>query len=153
MWLYEGKEVGDDIIPDGHIGFVYIITNLTNNKRYIGKKLLKNTRTKTIKGKKKKVVSTSDWKGYWGSNSILKEDVKKLGEHNFKREILRFCKTKGTANYWEAKLQFVNGVLGSDEWYNEWALVKVSKIHIKESLTNQFLSDMILSWLVEEKTP
>jgi hypothetical protein len=36
MWLYEGTEV-NEIAP--FVGFVYKITNLTNGRMYIGKKL------------------------------------------------------------------------------------------------------------------
>lgn len=131
MWFYEGKEIEEDAIGD-HVGFVYCITNLTNNKQYIGKKLFKSTRTKTIKGKKKKVKQDSDWKTYYGSNAILKEDVKALGPENFKREILKLCKSKGTANYWEMKYQILNEVLEKpDQFYNEWIIVKVHRSHIK----------------------
>ena len=35
-WFYQDKEVMD--IPEDSIGFVYLITNLTNNRKYIGKK-------------------------------------------------------------------------------------------------------------------
>lgn len=130
MWLYQGKEIDEDQI-DGYIGFVYLITNLSNNRRYIGKKLFKSTRTKTIKGKRKKVRKDSGWRDYWGSNSVLQEDVKALGEQNFRREILHLCKSKGTANYLEMREQIDRRVLESDEWYNDWVMVKVHRSHIK----------------------
>jgi hypothetical protein len=132
MWTYEGREVTEDEI-ESHTGFVYLITNLTNNKKYVGKKLFKSTRTKTIKGKRKKVKSDSDWRDYYGSNAILKEDVKRLGPDSFKREILKLCKSKGTANYWEMKYQIQFEVLERpDEYYNEWIIVKVHRSHIKK---------------------
>ena len=118
MWLYDGIEISDESL-DGYVGFVYMITNLTNQRKYIGKKLLKNRRTKIVKGKKKRTMIDSDWKVYWGSNKPLQEDVKSLGESNFTRQILRLCKSKGESNYWEAYYQFVNDVLFSDEWYND----------------------------------
>lgn len=131
MWLYEGKEITEEEIGD-HIGFVYMITNTTNNKKYIGKKLFKSTRTKIIKGKRKKVKLDSDWQTYYGSNAILKEEVKTLGGHLFNREILKLCKSKGTANYWEMKYQIQHEVLERpDEFYNEWIIVKVHRSHIK----------------------
>ena len=130
MWLYEGREINEDEIGD-NVGFVYIITNLTNQKRYIGKKLFKSTRTKTIKGKRKKVKTDSDWRDYFGSNAILKEDVKLLGAVNFKREILKICKSKGTCNYWEMKYQIQHEVLERPDFYNEWIAVKVHRSHIK----------------------
>ena len=130
MWLYEGREINEDEIGDC-VGFVYIITNLTNQKRYIGKKLFKSTRTKTIKGKRKKVKTDSDWRDYFGSNALLKEDVKLLGAVNFKREILKICKSKGTCNYWEMKYQIQYEVLEREDFYNEWIMVKVHRSHIK----------------------
>lgn len=132
MWTYQDREVTEDEI-ESHVGFVYLITNLTNNKKYVGKKLFKSTRTKTIKGKRKKVKSDSDWRDYYGSNAILKEDVKRLGPENFKREILKLCKSKGTANYYEMKYQIQFEVLERpDEYYNEWIIVKVHRSHIKK---------------------
>lgn len=130
MWYYQGKEIGDDEI-ENFIGFVYIVTNLTNNKSYIGKKLFTSTRTKLLKGKKKKVKSDSGWRAYFGSNAVLKEDVAKLGAENFKREILHLCKSKGTCNYLELREQIDRRVLESDLWYNEWIAVKVHQSHIK----------------------
>ena len=129
MWLYEGKEITEEEIGD-HIGFVYMITNTTNNKKYIGKKLFKSTRTKIIKGKRKKVKLDSDWQTYYGSNAILKEEVKTLGGHLFNREILKLCKSKGEASYYEAKYQFDNDVLLSDDWYNTWIMCKIRSNHL-----------------------
>jgi hypothetical protein len=63
----------------------------------------------------------------------LLEDVEKLGRDNFKREILKFCLSKGTANYWEAKYQIQEEALEKDDFYNEWIMVKVHRSHIKNS--------------------
>ena len=134
MWLYNGKEIGDDEI-EGYVAFVYIITNLTDNKRYIGKKIFKTVRRQKVKGKtrKKKVEKESDWKSYFGSNIVLLSDVERLGQDKFEREIVKLCKTRGTANYWEAKLQMQHEVLEKpDEFYNEHIWVRVHRSHIKE---------------------
>lgn len=134
MWLYNGKEIGDDDIV-GYAAFVYIITNLTNNKRYIGKKIFKSIRRKKVKGKtrRKKVEKESNWKSYYGSNLELIADVDKYGAENFERKIVKLCKTRGTANYWEAKLQMQHEVLENpDKFYNEWVMVKVHRSHIKD---------------------
>ena len=133
MWLFENKEVDSDIIDD-YIGFVYCITNNVTGKKYIGKKLFKNTRRTKVKGqtRRKKTVKESDWKEYWGSNKVLQEDVNTLGEDNFERIILKLCKTKGECNYWEAKYQMQYEVLESDDWYNEWIMVKVHRSHINK---------------------
>jgi len=133
MWLYNGKEISDEEI-EGHASFVYIITNLETNKKYIGKKIFKSVQRKKVKGKtrKKKVEKDSGWKNYYGSNLVLLADVNTLGADKFKREILKLCKTRGTASYWEAKYQMQHEVLERpDEFYNEWIMVKVHRSHIK----------------------
>lgn len=130
MWLYNGQEVTD--IEEKYVAFVYLITNLTNNRRYIGKKLTKFSRTKTVKGKKKKVKIDSDWQTYWSSSEEVKKDVVELGEHNFRREILHFCISKGTSTYLEAKEQFSNEVLENPElWYNGHIQCRVHRNHLK----------------------
>jgi hypothetical protein len=131
MWVYDGHPI-DEFILGGYIGFVYKITRLSDGKGYIGKKLLKASRTKQINGKKKKVSVDSNWKKYWGSNKELQEDVKELGEDAFSREILCFCKGKGECNYMEMKYQIQFEVLESDNFYNDWILVKVHRSHLKK---------------------
>lgn len=133
MWLYNGKEIGEDEI-EGYAAFVYIITNLENNKRYIGKKIFKSVRRQKVKGKtrRKKVEKESDWRRYFGSNRDLLEDIEKLGQDRFEREIVKLCRTRGTANYWEAKLQMQHEVLEHpDKFYNDWIYVKVHRSHLK----------------------
>ena len=130
-WIYNDLEFTEDMIGDNY-GFVYIITNLTNNKKYIGKKFFYSIRSKVIKGKKKKVKSFSDWQSYYGSNDVLKQDVKQLGESNFKREILHLCKKKGECGYLETKEQFTRNVLESDDYYNTWIMCRINKSHLKD---------------------
>lgn len=135
MWLYNGKEIGDNEI-EGYSSFVYIITNLETGKRYIGKKIFKSIQRKKVKGKtrKKKVEKESNWKSYFGSNLSLLADLEKLGPDKFRREIIKLCKTRGTASYFEAKLQMQYEVLeNSDLWYNEWIMCKVHRTHIKNA--------------------
>ena len=118
-WTYQGKLVEE--IPKEFIGFVYLITNLTNGQKYIGKKLSQFKKTRPpLKGKKRKrrTLVESDWRDYWGSSEHLLEDVKNLGEENFTREILHYCTTRGQLSYLEAKEQFDREVLLTDEYYN-----------------------------------
>lgn len=130
MWTYKGEVISE---PGIYYGFVYLITNTTNNKKYIGKKFFWSRKRKSVKGKSKRIVVESDWKSYWSSSDELKNDVKVLGEENFTREILHLCLNKGTANYLEAKEQFINGVLeNKDTWYNSWIQCKVHYSHIKK---------------------
>jgi hypothetical protein len=128
-WLFNEEPI-DTNIPEGAIGFVYEITNLTNNKRYLGKKTLYFSKTRKVKGKKKREKIDSDWREYYGSNNELNEDRAKLGDDKFKRQILRFCKSKGEASYYEAKFIFGTDAILSDRYYNEWCSVKVSKTHL-----------------------
>lgn len=130
-WLYYDESINLETL-DQYIGFVYEITNLLDDKKYIGKKLLKFKKTKQLKGKKKKILVESDWQTYYGSNESLKNDVAKYGPENFKREILRFCKNKAELTYFELKEQIVRGVLESDKYYNSWIYVRVRKEHLKK---------------------
>lgn len=130
-WKYNNEDFTADLIGDNY-GFVYKITNLTNNKKYIGKKFFYSTKTKQVKGKRKKVKVASDWQIYYGSSDILQKDVLQYGQENFIREILHLCKSKGECGYLEAKEQFLNNVLESDDYYNTWIMVRVRKSHIKD---------------------
>ena len=130
-WQYDNKDFTDDLIGDNY-GFVYLITNQTNGKKYIGKKLFYFAKTKQVQGKKKKIKVSSDWPTYYGSSDTLVKDVKELGEENFTREILHLCKSKGECSYLEAKEQFIRGVMETDDYYNTWIMVRVRKSHIKD---------------------
>lgn len=129
-WQYNNDIFTEELIGDNY-GFVYIITNLTNNKKYIGKKFFYSLKTKQVKGKKKKFKMSSDWQTYYGSNTELQNDVKVLGETNFTREIIHLCKSKGVCGYLEAKEQFIRNVLETDDYYNTWIMVRVRKSHLK----------------------
>jgi hypothetical protein len=130
-WTYGIKKFTSDDIESNY-GFVYIITNTVNDKKYIGKKWFWSLRKKKIKGKKraKRIKLESDWKDYYGSSADLIADIVKYGKDKFKREILILCKTKGDASYHEARLQFEYKVLESDQYYNQWIICKVRKNHI-----------------------
>lgn len=130
-WQYNGIDFTEDLIGDNY-GFVYQITNLTNNRKYIGKKFFYSSKTKQVKGKKKKYKVQSDWQTYYGSSDSLMKDVLALGHENFSREILHLCRSKGECGYLEAKEQFVRGVMESEDYYNTWIMVRVRKSHIKE---------------------
>ena len=120
-WRYDGK-IFDTIDIGDNFGFVYLITNKSNGRSYIGRKYFWSFRTPP--GKKRKVKQESDWKKYYGSCPELKEDVKKYGKEIFGREILSLHVTKGQCNYEETKQLFLNNVLiealddGSPAYYN-----------------------------------
>ena len=126
QWHYNNKPI--DELPEGCEAFVYLITNTTNDKKYIGKKLAKFKTTKPpLKGKKNKRRGTkeSDWRTYWGSSDNLQADVLELGEDKFTREILHICPSRGVASYLEAEEQFNRKVLLTDEYYNGIINVRV----------------------------
>jgi hypothetical protein len=140
-WLFQGNII--DELPEDCIGFVYLITNKSSGRKYIGKKLAKFSKTtqKTVKlkngtKKKKKIRSKvdSDWREYYGSNDQLNKDVAALGTDNFTREILYFCKSKAECSYVEAREQFTNKVLESADWYNGHIQVRVHGSHIINKL-------------------
>lgn len=141
MWFYNDQVV--DSLPDDCVGFVYLITNLTNNRKYVGKKLSKFSKTTyrvvklkngTKKRKKIKSKIDSDWQTYYGSSVELLADVTQLGADKFKREILHYCNAKAVCSYMEAKEQFDRKVLESTDYYNGIISLKVHKNHIKDKL-------------------
>jgi len=117
-----------------YFGYVYLITDLHNDKKYIGKKWFWNTRKRPpLKGKTRKrtVRSESDWMDYYGSSDEVRLLVEQSGRERFKREILRLCMTKGECTYWEAKLQFERDVLlKPDEYYNAFIGCKIHSKHV-----------------------
>lgn len=140
-WLYQNQTINE--LPEDCIGFVYIITNITSGRKYIGKKLAKFSKTtqKTVKlkngTKKKKKIRTkvdSDWRDYYGSSPELSKDVESLGKDNFSREILYYCKSKSECSYIEAREQFSRRVLESKDYYNGHIQVRVHGSHIINKL-------------------
>ena len=131
QWTYQNQPVNE--IPEGYIGFVYIITNTVTGQKYIGKKLAQFKRTKPpLKGKKLKRRSTveSDWREYFGSSDRLNADVQALGPEKFTREILYLCKSKAELSYLEAREQFERRVLETDDYYNGIINVRVGGSNI-----------------------
>ena len=120
-WRFNGEIFESDNIQD-NFGFVYLITNKSNKRKYLGRKYFWSFRKP--KGKTRKVKQESDWKKYYGSCPELKEDIKKYGKENFDREIISLHKTLGKVNYEETRQLFVNNVLiesldtGEPAYYN-----------------------------------
>jgi hypothetical protein len=138
MWYFNNEAITE--LPEDKIGFVYLITNLTTGRQYIGKKLSKFNKIKykmvTQKNgvkKRKRIRSKidSDWQTYWSSSPEVQADVKRLGENKFRREILYFADSKGQLSYLEAREQFHCRVLEQpDLWYNGIIQCRIHRSHV-----------------------
>lgn len=143
MWIYKNQELTE--APPEYIGFIYLITNLSNGRLYIGKKKFWNKSTKykvvtqkngTKKKKKIRGLIESDWKDYYSSSEELISDVKNVGSDLFKREILYLCKTESELTYIEAREQFDRRVLEDELYYNGWIMVRVRKSNIMKKISS-----------------
>lgn len=128
-WIYDGKLVSClDSLPKEAYGFIYLIINKTNNKKYIGRKNLYSERTVSLNKKEiaalenkrlkkwKTVIKQSNWLDYTGSCKELNEDIA-LG-NTIEKQILVVCFSKREMSYQETKQLFVNEVLEKEEYYN-----------------------------------
>jgi hypothetical protein len=128
-WIYQGKEFDDKQIPDGAVGFIYIMSAIidgksvlyvgkknffANVKRPLGKKALAMSTDKRLKKYKRELKP--DFMNYYSSNKILK-DAHKAGVP-IKREILRICYSQMELTYQETKHQFIYEVLEKEEFLN-----------------------------------
>lgn len=128
-WLYQGKEFYESNIPEGAVGFIYIMTAIIDGKSvmYIGKKNF-FAKIKRPFGKKALAMSTDkrlkkyshvikpDFLNYFSSNKVLK-DAHKAGVV-IKREILRICYSQMELTYQEVAFQFEHRVLEREEYLN-----------------------------------
>lgn len=135
-WLYKGKVFTDEHIPEGAVGFVYMMSAIIDGKQwsYIGKKNFYSTRKKKLKkkdmptDKRLKIyerVSKTDYQNYWSSNEVLKKAHK--DGVLIKRTILKICFSATELTYQEVKHQFVYGVLEARGWLNGNILGKFYK--------------------------
>jgi hypothetical protein len=128
-WIYQGKDFGELDIPQGGVGFIYIMTAIidgksvayigkknffANIKRPLGKKALAMSTDKRLKKYKRELKP--DFMRYYSSNKILK-DAHKAGV-TIKREILRICHSQMELTYQETKYQFQYEVLENDKYLN-----------------------------------
>ena len=131
-WIYKGLPVTSiESMPEGTYGFIYEVTHIPTGKKYLGKKVLYFERNKRL-GKraleelrkerialgiggrlplKRKVITESDWKTYYGSQKEILELVKEGNQEDFKREILQYVPDKKQLTYYECKYLFINEVL------------------------------------------
>ena len=137
-WYYQGEIIEE--LPADCEGFVYLITNLTNDRKYVGKKLAKFKKVKPpLKGKKNKrrSLAESDWKEYWGSSDRLQADIEKLGKDKFSRQIIHLCKSRGATNYMECYYQMKEHVLLRDNNYNGIINIRLGIGSVKDVLLEE----------------
>lgn len=114
-WTFDGMPFGSDDVGK-YAGFVYIIIT-PEGKKYIGRKYFWSVRK--VKGKSRRQRSESDWKTYYGSSEVLKEQIKKSDKNLYKREIISLHTTKGDVNIAEVRFQFVLNVLEDESFLND----------------------------------
>jgi hypothetical protein len=131
-WLYKGKPLDEAIIQKEYIGFIYLITQKSTGKRYIGRKMLTAAATKTVKGKKKRTRKDSDWRDYWSSSPKIKAWIEEAGNtDDFTKEILTFCHSKGSLAASEEMALYTVGALESDLWLNDNIRSRIYRSWIK----------------------
>jgi len=131
MWLHHDSPFEPiELDPKKIYGFVYLIENLVNGRKYIGKKLFFFKGFKTVKKKKKRILVESDWKTYYGSSNALQKDLDKIGKINFRRIILHLCTSKSECSYLEMKEQVERNAILSDKYYNDQIRVRVTRVQL-----------------------
>lgn len=136
MWFYREVEFTEEMVGDS-VGFVYIITNLENNKKYLGKKLFTKSKIYQKNKKKKKKRVTSDWMKYYGSNKELQIDVSTSIDplKQFRRDIVMLCNSKSELSYYETKFIFLYDCLLLEEWYNSWVSCRINSNTLGKNIT------------------
>ena len=124
-------DFSDNLIPEGAIGFVYMMNYLDGKSgimySYIGKKNFYSKRKKKFgkkalaamtdkRAKKYETVIKLDYENYFSSNKELKQAYKD-GKMIY-RTILKICLSKASLTYEETKAQFKHEVLERDYYLN-----------------------------------
>jgi len=139
MWIYKNKQFSEVDIPEGAVGFIYLMTAVidgksvayigkknffANIKKPLGKKALAMTTDKRLKKYRRELKP--DFMKYYSSNKILKDFAKSGGL--IKREMLMICYSKTELTYQETKHQFLYEVLEKEEFLNGNILGRFYKI-------------------------
>jgi len=141
-WLLEGKPYSPDYeeIPEEYVGFVYRITDTETGDKYIGQKRFRKTKTLPITKTRKRRVRTlveSDWRAYYSSSSVIKENVSQGLSDRYRREILRFGYSKGDLSYLEMLEQIKCNVLFDPKYLNGIINVRIHQKHLSEKLKEE----------------
>jgi hypothetical protein len=133
-WLYRGNKITSvDQLPEGALGFIYVIRNESNSRFYVGRKSLISTckkrltlKEKSLPGNSRKtfkmVTSETNWLKYTGSCKPLNEDIK--AGNIYEKEILHICYTKKQLSYYEIKHIVCTNCLEREDCYNQNLLGK-----------------------------
>ena len=132
-WLFEDTLFDpEESFLEDYQGFVYLITELSTGKKYIGKKFFWKPKILPKNSKRKKRIKTkvqSDWRDYYGSSAEVKLLVE--GGEKFTRRVLRLCFSKGELSYYELREQMINDVLlKPDEYYTAFVGGKIHRRHV-----------------------
>lgn len=130
-WIMNGElfdPTFEEIKEEGWAGFVYLITNQTTGRMYIGKKRLTSRRTRPpLKGRKNRrhYLAESDWRKYTGTCKPLNAEIEDVGIGVYSFEILSLHYNQQELNYHEMAEQFLRNVLqatndsGDPLYYND----------------------------------
>ena len=135
-WIYNGKEVktSEDLPPES-IGFIYLITNLTKDKIYYGRKTFRTLSKKKLTKKEKLLPENKrktykyvmkeykGWQQYNGSCLPLLEDI--ASGDKIRKEIVRICYSKSELTYYELKEIACSECLEREDCYNGNILGKI----------------------------
>lgn len=145
VWLYEGKpyDPSYEEIPEDVLGFVYQITDEHTGEVYIGCKRMRKPKTlPKTKTRKRRVKTTveSDWRNYYSSSEVIKENVAGGDTDRYTREILRFGYAKADLAYLEMLEQVKRNVLLNDRYLNGIIQVRIHRKHLSEKLKQELLN-------------
>lgn len=135
-WEYEGRVIDNiTLFPEGAIGFIYLIENLDNGKKYFGRKTCRALNKKKKLTKKEKSLPENSrktfkyieheykgWQEYNGSCLPLLDDIKKGA--SYRKTIVKFCYTKKQMTAWELKYILCDCFL-DDNCYNQNIMGKI----------------------------
>ncbi len=118
----QGHWGGETADPYNNFGFIYLISDLTSGRFYVGKKQFWSVAKR--KGCKSRVTDRQSdkwkcrcwqempkWREYKGSSPSLKKWMKENPTNNYKYEILYQCRSKGVLHYKELKELWSRDVL------------------------------------------
>lgn len=112
--LYGHWETTEHLDTEKYVGFVYIITNLVEQRKYIGSKKYK------IKRKK-----DGEWKSYTGSCTELNNDIKKYGKDKFTFKVVKQYSRMVEVKYNEAKMIIEVDAIFRKDYYNQMVMLRM----------------------------